>query len=77
MKALVLVAVLALAAGGGKQAQEPEQAVAPNAPTEPTVIVLDGGSSLGDWAAILTGAAALVAALGGAEVFRRRRRHQP
>lgn len=83
MRRLALAAVvLLLAAGGGEEQVQkgfgPEQAVAPNAPGAPTVIVVDGGSSLGDWAAILTGAAALIAALGGAEVFRRRRRaNQP
>ncbi len=79
MRRLALAAIVVLlAAGGGEEQQQkgfaPEQAVAPNAPEAPTVIVLEGGSSLGDWAAILTGAAALIAALGGAEAFRRRRR---
>lgn len=48
----------------------PEQLAYPNAPTETTVVVLDGGSSIGEWAALLAGIASLVAAL---EVFRRRR----
>lgn len=77
--ALVVVACALLATGPAQEPEQqqaigPKQAISPNAPGAPTVIVLDGGSSLGDWAAILTGAAALIAALGGAEVFRRRRR---
>lgn len=48
----------------------PEQLAYPNAPGEPTVVVLDSGSSIGEWAALLAGIASLVAAL---EVFRRRR----
>ena len=45
-------------------------------PNQPTTIVLDqGGSSIGEWAALLTGVAALLGAL---EAFRRRRRgHAP
>lgn len=45
-------------------------------PNQPTTIILDqGGSSVGEWAALLTGVAALLAAL---EAVRRRRRgHVP
>lgn len=53
----------------------PQQLAYPNAPVEtPTVIVVDGGSSVGEWAAMIAAASSLIVALGGAEVFRRRRR---
>lgn len=52
-------------------AQEPEFAT----PNQPTTIILDqGGSGIAEWAALLTGIAAL---LGVFEAFRRRRHHQP
>lgn len=47
----------------------PEQYATPNMP-ESTLVVVDGGSSVGEWAALLTGIAALLGAL---EAFRRRR----
>lgn len=60
-----------------EQMQE-QIALPPNfaTPNQPTTIILDqGGSSVGEWAALLTGVAALLAAL---EAFRRRRRgHVP
>ena len=81
MRRLALASlVLLLAAGGGEEPQQqrpvpPQQLAYPNAPTEmPTVVVVDGGSSIGEWAALATGVAALIAAL---EAFRRRRHRTP
>lgn len=56
-----------------QQMLPPEQYARPN---QPTMLVVDGGSgsSVGEWAALLTGIAALVGAL---EAFRRRRRRAP
>lgn len=76
---LILLTTCDAHAGGGEEQQqqqqmlEPEQYAVPNAPT---VLVVDGngGSSVGEWAALLTGIAALVGAL---EAFRRRRRRAP
>ncbi len=79
MKRLALASlVLLLAAGGGEEQQQkgfvPQQSVGPNAPEAPTVIVVDGGSGIAEWAALFTGVAALIGAL---EVFRRRRHRTP
>lgn len=50
---------------------EPEQYALPN---QPTAVVLDGGTSVGEWAALLTGIAALLGAL---EALRRRKHRAP
>ena len=55
-----------------EQEQMPEQFALPNQPT--TVVIDQGGSSIGEWAALFSGLAGLLAAL---EVLRRRRKHGP
>lgn len=50
----------------------PEQLAFPNQPT--TIVVDQGGSNIGEWAALFSGLAALLAAL---EVLRRRRKQEP
>lgn len=52
----------------------PEQLAYPN---QPTTIVLDDGSSIGEWAALIAGVASLIAALGGLEYRRRHRQGVP
>ncbi len=54
-----------------QMAFEPEQYALPN---QPTTVVVDGGTSVGEWAALLTGIAALLGAL---EAFRRRKHRAP
>ena len=56
------------------QEQMPEQLAYPN---QPTTIVLEDGSSVGEWAALIAGVASLIAALGGLEYRRRHRRGVP
>lgn len=83
---LILIAVLstcnAQAGGGEEQVQQqglPEGMVPeehPHVPEAPTVIVVDGGSSIGEWAALIAAGSSMVVALGGAEVFRRRRKRK-
>lgn len=51
----------------------PEQRASPN---QPTIVVDKGGSWVSEWAALVTGIAALIAALGGL-AYRRRQRHEP
>ena len=77
---LILLTACSAQAGGGEieepfeQQQmvlEPEQYALPN---QPTTVVLDGGTSVGEWAALLTGIAALLGAL---EAFRRRKHRAP
>lgn len=58
---------LMLIAGGG---EDPEQQMAPNAPTQ---IIVERDSSVAEWAALAGGVGTLLA---GLEVFRRRRRRE-
>ena len=68
---MLLFANVAVAGGG----EEPVQSARPNAPVQlPIVVVDDGGTSVGEWAALATGIAALLGAL---EAFRRRRHRAP
>lgn len=68
---LMLLTNVAMAGGG----EEPVQSARPNAPVQlPIVVVDDGGTSVGEWAALATGVAALLGAL---EAFRRRRHRAP